>query len=84
MRYTHKNCMPGTKVYEGRFKEVRRVRWVDMDRSVIGVTDNPPKLNAARTEVLEHEVAFERIEISKRCPQSNLPMEFRCYGRLSD
>lgn len=79
MIYTHKNAL-GSKVYDERGQEIKCVRWVDTDRNVIAVLDDPPKLNAARTDVIEHEIAFERIEMP-RLELLDERTKFVCYGR---
>lgn len=83
MIYTHENCMPKTKVCNSFGSTIARVCWVDVDRAVIGVVDSPIRLNADRTEVIGHEIAYKRIKIEERDSRSGLPSKFRCYRRLS-
>lgn len=79
MIYTYENA-PGSKVYDENGQEIKRVLWVDTDRNVIAVLDDPPKHNAARTDVIEHEIAFELIDIPK-LELLDQRTKFVCYGR---
>lgn len=79
MIYSLRNA-PGAKVFDENGNQIRRVRQVDTDRSVIVVLDDPPQLNKVSGEVIEHEIAFERIEMPKLQLLAQ-QAEFHCYGR---